>query len=131
MKCTTKWSDVRIADISMQKQRRWIRFVQENKDAEKLSRKVSADGQYRKWARWNMRLIDADALKFDIMCVYGSNPQYIRWLNHAPTVDAIPVVRCKDCKWWREDSDHTCKHFYTSPKVANDFCSYAEPKETS
>lgn len=38
-----------------------------------------------------MRLIDADALKFDIMCVYGSNPQYIRWLNHAPTVDAVPV----------------------------------------
>jgi len=37
-----------------------------------------------------MRLIDADALKFDIMCVYGSNPQYIRWLNHAPTVEAIP-----------------------------------------
>ena len=38
-----------------------------------------------------MRLIDADALKFDIMCVYGSNPQYINWLNHAPTVDAVPV----------------------------------------
>ena len=44
-----------------------------------------------------MRLIDADALKFDIMCVYGSNPQYINWLNHAPTVDAVPVIRCKDC----------------------------------
>ena len=38
------------------------------------------------------------------------------------------LIRCKDCKWWREDSDHTCKHFYTSPRVANDFCSYAEPK---
>lgn len=45
-----------------------------------------------------MRLIDADALKLDIMCVYGSNPQYINWLNHAPTVDAVPVIRCKDCK---------------------------------
>lgn len=38
-----------------------------------------------------MRLIDADALKLDIMCVYGSNPKYINWLNHAPTVDAEPV----------------------------------------
>ena len=38
-----------------------------------------------------MRLIDADALKFDIMCVYGSNPKYLNWLNHAPTVDAVPV----------------------------------------
>lgn len=56
-----------------------------------------------------MRLIDADALKFDIMCVYGSNPQYINWLNHAPTVDAVPVrhgkwlwldgVRCSKCNY--------------------------------
>lgn len=46
-----------------------------------------------------MRLIDADALKFDIMCVYGSNPKYLNWLNHAPTIDAVPVIRCKDCKW--------------------------------
>lgn len=38
-----------------------------------------------------MRLIDADALKLDIMCVYGSNPKYLNWLNHAPTMDAVPV----------------------------------------
>lgn len=47
-----------------------------------------------------MRLIDADALKFDIMCVYGSNPQYINWLNHAPTVDAVPV---RHGKWLPEN----------------------------
>ena len=41
-----------------------------------------------------------------------------------------PLIRCKDCKWWREDSDHTCKHFCTSPRVANDLCSRAEPKES-
>lgn len=45
----------------MQKQRRWIRFVQENKDAEKLSRKASADGRYLRREQ-NMKLIDADAL---------------------------------------------------------------------
>ena len=55
-----------------------------------------------------MRLIDADALKLDIMCVYGSNPQYLNWLNHAPTVDAVPVrhgkwmvtpvyIKCSEC----------------------------------
>ena len=22
------------------------------------------------------------------------------WLDDAPTVDAVPVVRCKDCKWY-------------------------------
>lgn len=47
-----------------------------------------------------MRLIDADALKFDIMCVYGSNPQYINWLNHAPTVDAVPVRHGKWINRW-------------------------------
>ena len=54
------------------------------------------------------RLIDADLLKLEIACVYGSNPQYINWLNHAPTVDAVPVrhgkwmvtpvyIKCSEC----------------------------------
>lgn len=61
-----------------------------------------------------MRLIDADVLKFQIACVYGSNPKYLRWLNDAPTVDAVPVrhghwivewetddtrmLRCSECR---------------------------------
>ena len=49
-----------------------------------------------------MRLIDADALKLDIMCVYGSNPQYINWLNHAPTIDAVPVRHGK----WLDDGQY-------------------------
>lgn len=85
-----------------------------------------------------MRLIDADALKFDIMCVYGSNPQYINWLNHAPTVDAVPVIRCKDCKYYRADGD--CWHewdndgriYYQSiieEPNPDDYCSKAERRE--
>lgn len=47
----------------------------------------------------------------------------------APTVDAVPVVRCKDCKWWR-DSDHTCgEHSLVSPMTAEDFCSRGKWKE--
>lgn len=35
------------------------------------------------------------------------------------------IIRCKDCKYWRED--HTCKeHSLVSPMLANDFCSRAE-----
>lgn len=79
------------------------------------------------------RLIDADALKLDIMCVYGSNPKYIKWLNHAPTVDAVPVIRCKDCKnsdpWYAEER----RCFLWSENgisVFDDgFCNYAERKE--
>ena len=88
-----------------------------------------------------MRLIDADALKFDIMCVYGSNPKYLNWLNHAPTVDAVPVVRCKDCRF----SDvANLKDRYGQPYpvpccrrnghirlgiTPDDYCSRAERKE--
>ena len=45
-----------------------------------------------------MRLIDADALKIELACLHGSDYQTIHYLNHAPTVDAVQVIRCKDCK---------------------------------
>ena len=77
-----------------------------------------------------MRLIDADALKLDIACVYGSNPQYINWLNHAPTVDAVPVIRCKDCKHWQcDDSESYCDELGIFNTDMNSYCSYAKRKE--
>ena len=39
--------------------------------------------------------------------------------------DVVEVVRCKDCRWWR-DIDHTCKYSFTSPMCANDYCSHGE-----
>ena len=42
-----------------------------------------------------MRLIDADALAKELMHE-GLGYQYNRVIN-APTVDAVPVIRCKDC----------------------------------
>ena len=73
-----------------------------------------------------MRLIDAESetlikqinLKFG-----GVNRFNVKWLLHnAPTVDAVPVVRCKDCKHWE-----TCCHMEVSK--ANDFCSYGERRK--
>lgn len=51
-------------------------------------------------------------------------------------VDAIPVIRCKDCKYYLK-SDEKCQlidirlHFYeTDKRWADDsFCSWAERKE--
>lgn len=49
-------------------------------------------------------------------------------IDAMPTIDAVPVVRCKDCKWFNklgcainivDDSDR--------PKE-NDFCSFGERK---
>lgn len=48
-----------------------------------------------------MRLIDAESetLIKQINLNFGSVNRFIvKWLlNNAPTVDAVPVVRCKDC----------------------------------
>lgn len=85
-----------------------------------------------------MRLIDADALleksfkyrmgEFTTMTVVLANKVKI-----APTIDAVPVVRCKDCK--RRGTDDCPMHIKGTPvdeeflsKVDNDFCSYGERK---
>lgn len=74
-----------------------------------------------------MRLIDADALLeeettgileyFDGYCEFGYSRKQI---EEAATIDAVEVVRCKDCRWWdkREGSNygycHAAKHGYYS-----------------
>ena len=45
--------------------------------------------------------------------------------NYINSADRVEVVRCKDCRYWR-DTDHTCKYSFTSPMCANEFCSYGE-----
>ena len=71
-----------------------------------------------------MRLIDADALmarfqrEQETMYEHGREYSFSflnsgqeistewyaveRFLEEAPTIDAVPVVRCKDCRWGRE-----------------------------
>ena len=56
------------------------------------------------------------------------------WLNNAPTIDAVPVVRCRECKFGDWDSKphnamvcmRTKDGFWRS---GNDFCSFGERKE--
>ena len=54
-------------------------------------------------------------------------------IDNAPAVDAVPVVRCKDCAFY--DFGECCNttmdmsdgaHFYPYP---TDFCSYGERKQ--
>ena len=69
-----------------------------------------------------MRLIDADAL-----------PQgRVEWedIVNAPIIDAVPVVRCGDCKRWK--NDHLCEswsRYGTIETRADQFCSYGEKKQ--
>ena len=62
-------------------------------------------------------------------------------LKDAPTVDAVEVVRCKDCKWYKEGKllapNKFCfrlKHPTENRSVGynfceDDFCSYGERKD--
>ena len=54
-----------------------------------------------------------------------------------PSADVVPVVRCKDCKWyganpydWENEDEMFCKFWIDYlPTNADDFCSYGERKE--
>jgi hypothetical protein len=81
-----------------------------------------------------MRLIDADKLDW----WYKGRP-IRRVIDEAPTVDAVPVVRCKDCKHWgiQENCEPSLKYFCNAEALyawgrpvrnADDFCSYGEKR---
>lgn len=71
-----------------------------------------------------MRLIDADALKDEVMkiwayiqCVTGDDVMdaVMTDIKNAPTVDAVQVVRCRDCKhfelaYYKKDGTENFKY---------------------
>ena len=75
------------------------------------------------------RYIDADALKEMIHYTddFYETP-YVEWedIVLAPTVDAVPVVRCKDCKWF--DGQELCdRHgFFVGLHIDTFFCADGE-----
>ncbi len=59
-------------------------------------------------------------------------------INTVPAADVVPVVRCKDCKWFVDNNGgewYGCKMFQVvriTPEDApkpDDFCSYGERKD--
>lgn len=55
-------------------------------------------------------------------------------INNMPTVNAVPVVRCKDCKHYSHDVDANegewdCCRVYGMFVNPNDFCSEGERKD--
>lgn len=83
-----------------------------------------------------MRLIDTDTLisnlehtcyKFsaDSPC-HITAKSLIRLLEIQPTIDAVPVVRCKDCKHYVLHA-LACRNEHMNGVIAmNGFCSYGE-----
>ena len=79
------------------------------------------------------RLIDADALpKYTGYAL--SADEVAMAVEHAPTIDAVPVVRCKDCASFRYsgmggDNGITYCASMGIEMQPTDFCSYGERKD--
>ena len=108
-----------------------------------------------------MRLIDADNLlkKYERIDWYSVSKegQFMRGattednpfihyydgediIKNAPTVDAVPVVRCRDCQHWNPSGSKAGNSFSDMEYIGgceftnycrreSDFCSYGERKE--
>ena len=89
-----------------------------------------------------MRLIDADSLQRRICgakcgCEYEDcwNEEgcvYDHFISNAPTINAVPVVRCRECNHCDPENYH-CDHpmgtIAPLRREPDDFCSYGERKE--
>ena len=72
-----------------------------------------------------MRLIDADAVIKNALT--DTEREYLKSIaKTAPTIDAVPVVRCGDCKYLMANG--ICNMFAddTIKPSASDFCSCGE-----
>ena len=88
-----------------------------------------------------MWLIDADALLRHKRKMSGADFGGEFWdeavlvsdIINASLVDAVEVVRCKDCKYWQDNNGgyphEECRWGHGETPDANDFCSYGERKE--
>ena len=43
----------------------------------------------------------------DELFIFGCET-YKEWLEQLPPIDAVPVVRCKDCKYFESEDDCDC-----------------------
>jgi hypothetical protein len=85
-----------------------------------------------------MRLIDADAIPYKKIMFdededdfyYGVTQPYI---DRMPTIDAVPVVRCKDCKYCHIEDEYEAWCHGGLPAVltraTEDFCSHGQRRE--
>ena len=93
------------------------------------------------------RLIDANAFLKDILTA-GIGKTIIEYsesdigymIRKRPTVDAVEVVRCRDCKHWKPSGSKAGNSFSDMEYIGgceftnyyrteSDFCSYGERKE--
>ena len=79
--------------------------------------------------------VDREALEkaMTVAAVNGKDKDRRTWakaicvLHDIPTVDLVPAVRCRDCKY--RDGTPGQPNILCAQMHEDDFCSYGEPKE--
>ena len=81
-------------------------------------------------------LLSFEKMDADLCATCGEHhtaEDVLMMIKTAPTVDAVPVVRCRECKY--RGTDDCIFHIKGEPadeelllKLDNDFCSYGERK---
>ena len=73
-----------------------------------------------------IHLIENDALSQ----IYYSKSDAIDCINATPTADVVKVVRCKDCKHWKQvNEERRACYLFGFEMDYDEFCSYGTPKE--
>lgn len=79
-----------------------------------------------------MRTIDADKLvdmlydnEFSVLCPLDEVSGVV---DACPTVDAVPVVRCKNCRAYNKPKTGWCE-VHLDREHPDDFCSYGKRKD--
>ena len=92
-----------------------------------------------------MRLIDADEIEnktvpMDSYDGFWSGPAIkLSVISKSPTIDAVPVVRCRECKHWNSSGSKAGNSFSDMEYIGgceftnyyrteSDFCSYGEKR---
>ena len=93
-----------------------------------------------------MRLIDADEIENKAVPMdsydgfWSGTAVKLSVIRKSPTIDAVPVVRCRECKHWKPSGSKAGNSFPDMEYIGgceftkycrreSDFCSYGERKE--
>ena len=82
-----------------------------------------------------MRLIDADEaiinFGFEWDDISPTRDEFVVFLKKQPIIDAVPVVRCEDCKYFGlndENVPYCFNRFGLDDPEPNGFCNYGRRK---
>ena len=99
-------------------------------DADALKESLMETLDYAKaWKKESERIGDNEVQIFAERAIVDFTECILR-LNNAPEINAVEVLRCKDCKFY-DAENHNCLDEMAYARIWNesDFCSFGERKE--